>query len=49
MNAVLIDLQSTDMRKREFLAYAQYLASTGPVWVDGDAMALMGDLPEGRL
>lgn len=49
MNAVLIDLTSTDMRKREFLAYARYLATVSPVWVDGDAMALMGDLPEGRL
>lgn len=49
MKAVLIDIGTSDMRKREFLAYAEYLASVSPVWVDGDRLALMGDLPEGPL
>lgn len=47
MIARIIDMASTDMRKREFLAYAYYLASTTEVWLDGDAQALMAELPEG--
>lgn len=43
----LIDMASTDMRKSEFLAYANYLATKTEVWLDGDRMALMAELPEG--
>lgn len=47
MMARIIDLTATDMRKRELLAYAEYLATKTEVWLDGDAQALMAELPEG--
>lgn len=47
MIARIIDLTATDMRKREFLAYAEHMASYTRVWMDGDAQALMAELPEG--
>ena len=46
MMARIIDLTATDMRKRELLAYANYLATKTEVWLDGDAQALMAELPE---
>ena len=47
MNARIIDLTSTDMRKSELIAYARYLSTKTAVWIDGDEMALMARLPEG--